>query len=281
MSSGEQVLFDDVRVETWYPPPIPIPPPSNIDSDGFPAQALQVYWVLKNHGYTDDNIFLMLYHTDDNVIDISASDGISNDLAGAIVDVENNDVNSSRFKQELNISKPDSFVSSIRPKDQLIIYMVDHGSNSIVGDGNATFHFEADNSYITETEFFDLVEEINCKRMLINIDICFSGNFLNINSSIGLSWYNIPNSILVSSTTDLFSWYWRDNNNAEGFAGSWFFHHFWDQLNQNQTIGTAYSYARDRTPIGQISSIYEIQMPLIKDNIGINNTWSFNSSIQL
>ncbi|MHA2340133.1 MAG: hypothetical protein ACXACX_22765, partial [Candidatus Hodarchaeales archaeon] len=70
------VLFDDLNIEYWFPPPIPIPIPGNIDTDGFPAQALQVYWILKNHGYTDDNIFLMLYHTGDSVIDINASDGI-------------------------------------------------------------------------------------------------------------------------------------------------------------------------------------------------------------
>lgn len=49
MTGTDMVLFDDIRVERWFPPPIPIPIPSNTDADGFPAQALQVYWVLKNH----------------------------------------------------------------------------------------------------------------------------------------------------------------------------------------------------------------------------------------
>ncbi len=209
MTGTDMVLFDDIKVEYWFPPPIPSPPPSNRDADGFPAQALQVYWILKNHGYTDDNIFLMLYHTNDDIIDIYANDGIPNDLNRtgnlAKVDVENDDVNSSRFKQELNISISGSFASNITKKDQLIIYIVDHGSNNILSDSNATFHFEADDSYITELEFFNLVKQINCERILINIDICFSGNFLNENSNIGQSWYNIPNSILITSTTDVFS----------------------------------------------------------------------------
>jgi len=203
MNSGEQVLFDDIKIEYWFPPPIPTPPPSNTDTDGFPAQALQVYWILKNHGYTDDNIFLMLYHTGDSIIDINASDGIPNDLVGVVIDVENDDVNSSRFKQELNASHSDSFASNISSRDQLIIYMVDHGSNTILADGNATFHFEADNSFITEIEFYNLVKQINYARVLINIDICFSGNFLNENANFGLSWYNIHNSILITSTTNL------------------------------------------------------------------------------
>jgi len=101
MTGTDMVLFDDLRVEYWFPPPIPSPPPSNTDTDGFPAQALQVYWVLKNQGYTDDNIFLMLYHTNDTIIDIDANDPFTNDLnrSGivAVIDVENDDVNSSRF----------------------------------------------------------------------------------------------------------------------------------------------------------------------------------------
>jgi len=282
MTHNDMVFFDDVRVEYWFPPPIPIPPPSNMDSDGFPAQALQVYWVLKNHGYTDDNIFLMLYHTGDNIIDINAFDPYPNDLnrSGTLaeVDVENDDVNASRFKLELNVSISSSFASSIQSNDQLIIYMVDHGSNKILGDGNATFHFEADDSYITELEFFNLVKQIKCERMLINIDICFSGNFLNQDTNIGLSWFNIPNSILITSTTNILSWYWRNNNNPDGFAGSWFFHQFWDQLNQSQTIGAAFNYAINFVPSGYLKSINEIQTPLIQDNLGIKDIWSFTSN---
>jgi ABC-type transport system substrate-binding protein len=134
----DRVNYDDLVVDKWIAvnntnPTDPNPPPSRIDSDGFPAQALHVYWILKSHGYTDadGNIFLMLYHTGDDVIDIKAGDGISNDLnrTGIEIDVENDDVNSSRFKQELNVSISGSFASGIIPKDQLIIFMTDHGSN--------------------------------------------------------------------------------------------------------------------------------------------------------
>jgi hypothetical protein len=285
MTGTDMVLFDDVKVEYWFPPPIPIPVPSNIDSDGFPAQALQVYWILINQGYKDEDIFLMLYHTGDDIIDIDSSDGFLNDLnrsgVEATIDVENDGVNATRFKQELDISSSGSFASSINSKDQLILYMVDHGSNTILGDGNATFHFEADGSYITELEFINLLSQINCERMLINLDFCFSGNFLNENSNIGASWYELPNAVLITSTTDIFSWYWRDNNNADGFAGSWFFHHFWDQLNQNMTIANAFNFAKDWIPSGQVLTVNDIQSPLIYDNLGISATWSFNNTPQL
>ncbi|MHA2473811.1 MAG: C13 family peptidase [Promethearchaeota archaeon] len=281
MTGTDMVLFDDVHVDYWFPPPIPYPIPSSIDSDGFPAQALQVYWILKNHGYSDENIFLMLYHTGDSVIDIDATDGIPNDLVGAVIDVENDDVNASRFIQELDVSFSGSFASSLRGRDQLIIFMTDHGSNKYMGDGNATFHFEADDSVVNETKFVELVSQIPCKRMLINMDFCFSGNFLNSDINIGSSWYNLPNAILITSSSDLLSWYWRDNSNPDGFAGSNFFHQFWDQLDQNQTLITAFNYAKNWVPSFQVRTVDEIQSPLIQDNLGINATWSFSSDPSL
>jgi hypothetical protein len=114
--------------------------------------------------------------------------------------------------------------------------------------------------------------------MLINIDMCFSGNFLNENANIGFSWYNIPNSILITSTTDILSWYWRDSNNADGFAGSWFFHQFWEQINQSQTVGDAFNYAKNFIPSGQVKSINDIQSPLIQDNLAIKDIWYLTNS---
>ena len=279
----DTVQFDDVKIDRWIAvnvtdPTDPNPPPSKVNSDGFPAQALQVYWVLKSHGYTDDNIFLMLYYKNDadGIIDIQVG-GKANDLIDAVIDVIDDDVNASRVKRELNVSAPGSFASNIQAKDQLIIYMGDHGSNAILSDKNATFHFESDNSYITETEFFNLVSRITCVRMMINIDCCFSGNFLNQNSNIGGSWYSIPNSILISAAANVFSWYWINKNNPDGFAGSWFFHQFWDQLNQSQTVAAAFNFAINWIPAGRMTPLAGIQAPLIQDNLGISNSWSFTS----
>ena len=283
---AEGVYYDDLMLDKWISvnntnPTDPNPPPSSVDSDGFPAQALHVYWILKSHEYTDENIFFMLYHTNDPVIDIKAGDGILNDLVGAVIDVENNDVNASRFKQELNVSISGSFASEINSKDQLIIFMTDHGSNAVLGDGNATFHFEADNSFITEFEFYDLVKNINTQRMMINVDSCFSGNFLNQNKNVGQSWYDLPNCLFVSAASNVFSWYWINNNNGDGFAGSWFFHQFWEQLDQNQTVVNAFTFASNFIPWKQWAPLIVTQTPLMHDNLGINTTWSFNSDPSL
>ena len=140
----------------------------------------------------------MLYYTNDLVIDILANDGIANDLTGAFIDVENEDVNASRFKRELNVSISGSFSSKIQPRDQLIIFIVDHGNISPT-DGNVTMYFESDNSTISEFEFYNLVKEIDCERMLINVDFCFSGNFLNPNENFGQTWYDLPNCLFIST----------------------------------------------------------------------------------
>ncbi len=287
---SHEIQFDDIRMDKWIQvnltdPTTPPPPPLNkSNSDGFPAQALQVYKILKKHGYTDDNILLMLYYKDDadGIIDIDKNDGIANDLVGAVIDIANNSVTSTRFKQELNVSISGSFASKIHLEDQVIIYMTDHGSNKVLADGNATFHFESDGKTITELEFYNLVKEIDCTRLLINVDCCFSGNFLSYNSSIGQAWYDIPNSILVSSSSNRLSWYWVNNNNGDGWAGSWFFHVFWDQLDQGQTIQNAYNFAIGFMPaVIPPAPLVQIQNPLMKDNLGVANSWSFSSTPQL
>ena len=283
---GQSVIFDDVKVDRWITTNLthpfnggPPPPQRNLNCDGFPAQALQVYKILKDHGYTDDNIYFMLYYKDDTdgVIDIMQGDGIANDLVGAVLDVENDSVTASNVKQQLNVSVAGSFASGIRPNDHLIIYMVDHGSNRVLADRNATFHFEADGSFITEFEFYDLVSEIKCEQMMINLDCCFSGNFLNQNSSIGAAWYDLPNCVFVSAAANVLSWYWVDNVNGDMFAGSWFFHVFWDQLDQDQTINTAFNTAQNFVPAGKGMPLALIQVPMMQDNLGIAGTWTLNT----
>jgi len=284
------IYFDNIEIYKWVlvdldnptDPGTP-PPPSGINSDGFPAQALQVYWILKNHGYTDENIFLMLYYKDDadGIIDISIFDKYTNDLIHdgdpAVIDVANDSVTASRFKQELNVSYTSSFASKIHPEDYLIIYMVDHGSNKVLPDGNATFHFEADNSWITEFEFYDLVKLIECQRMMINVDCCFSGNFLNADANIGQSWYDIDNCIMVSASSNLLAWYYINNMNHDGFAGSWFFHMFWDALNRTDNIEGAFNHAFYWPPAARGMPLFLIQNPMWYDNMGINTTLSFIS----
>ena len=284
---NKAVFFDNIKIDKWISvnvtnPVEPPPSPGGINSDGFPAQTLQVYWILKNHGYTDENIFFMLYWKNDidGLVNIYRNDGILDDTVGANIDVLDDDVNASRFKQELNVTIPGSFANSINSNDYLIIYMCDHGSNKILPDGNATFHFEADNSVISELGFYNLVKDITCKRIMINVDCCFSGNFLNGDNNVGSSWYNIPNCIMVTASSNSPSWYWINNANGDGWAGSWFFHVFWDKLDENETINSAYNVAISFIPFNQ-APLFIVQNPLMYDNMGIAATLSFNSDPSL
>jgi len=83
---------------------------------------------------------------------------------------------------------------------------------------------------------------------------------------------------LITSIIDILSLYWEDNNNADGFAGSWFFHQFWEQINQSPTVGDAFNSAKNFVLSGQVKSINEIQSPLIQDNLGIKDTWYLTNS---
>ncbi len=287
---GPIAHLDNVKIDKWIA--VNNTDPTNqgsspsapyLDCDGFPAQILQIYWILKNQGYTDENILLMIYNKNDadGKIDIYASwhplDTTTDDLAGAAVDVANDSVTAARVKWELNISTG-GFASQIQPNDQLIIAMTDHGSNVILGDGNATFHFEADNSYITEHEFFGLVKEINCSRMMINIDCCFSGNFIQSNPGV---YYDVPNAVLVSASNNVAAWYWINNQNLDGFAGSWFFNPFWEQLSYGIDIMNAFIFAKNFIPFGRKNPVGATQMPLIYDPKNWANTWSFVSNPKL
>jgi hypothetical protein len=198
----------------------------------------------------------------------------TNNLEGAVIDVEDDGVTAARLKLELNTSG--GFVSEIQPNDQLIITLTDHGSNAVLPDGNATFHFEADNSYITEVEFFDLVKEIVCSRMMINIDCCFSGNF--IQSSPGV-YYNVPNAVLISASSNVAAWYWIDN--SKGWAGSWFFNQFWEQLSYGIDIMNAFIFAKNFVPFGRINPLGLTQRPYIHDPNNWGFTWSFVSNPKL
>ena len=134
-----------------------------------------------------------------------------------IIDVSGNDVNKSRFIKELNGSIAGSWASKIKSKDEVLIYMVDHGSTVWDPSGNATFHFDT-GGFVTEQEVDNLLKTFKCKRLILMADMCFAGNFIQpfLNSA--------PNRILIgSSAPPRLSWYWVMAT-VNHYAGSFFFH---------------------------------------------------------
>lgn len=252
------VWFDDVSMWHYGDNPNPLP-----DRDGFPAQALQAYYVLKNHGYGDAHITLMLYHTNDAFIDIEG-DGV-NDLTNATIDVEDDAVTKARFVTEMQ-----NLAAATDANDEVLMYMVDHGDN--VG-GTAYFCFEFGSENISEQEMALLLNNFTCERMTVLVDSCFSGNFISSLSG--------ANRILVAAAgDDNLAKYWPTANPpSENYAGSWFFHPFWGRIDAGDSVQSAYNSACSTVPTSRDpyagQTVAQIQNPQLDDGVGDAGTYTF------
>lgn len=256
------VLFDTVKMSHYEY----VDNPSTLENqDAFPAQTLQAYWALKNNGYDDDHIVLMLYHTGDSFISID--DNTVNALTGAAVDVEDDDVTKGRLENEIR-----DLAAAVENDDEVLIYLVDHGSY----DNNAYFHFETGDN-ISGQELDNWLDQITCARMTVLVDSCYSGDF--ITSPLSQS-----GRILVSACgppDDNLAKYWTGVSPSENipFAGSWFFHPFWENIAAGDSIGTAYSNACNYIPTQSGTyagmTVNSIQSPRLLDNVGDAGAYSF------
>ncbi len=270
-----EVFFDTLRVNLTINVTNPGSSANQTQTDGFPAQAIQSYWALRNNSWKDENIFLMINAGD---TDVRVWNPFLNDYTytAPYIDVVGNDVNRSRFIRELNASIPGSFASKIKSKDEVLIYMIDHGGNIFdptpIDKGNATFHFDT-GGFVTERLTNDLLNTINCKLLILMADMCFAGNFIQpfLSSS--------PNRILIgSSAPNRLSWYWVMATNFH-FAGSFFFHDFWLSLRtQGNTLMNAFTAGQNHVPWNNPAPVQAIQGPLgpgvsYIDNVGTFNSW--------
>jgi len=205
------------------------------DVDAMPAQALHAYLVLNDRGYREDEIYLMLYHPNDNLIDVNG-DG-ENDLPKVVIDVENYQVNKENLVAWLEK------ISNISDRyDEIIIYIVAHGEQT---NGNfSAFSFE-NGGRITSKEFTEYLKPIKYRKMILLLDFCYSGNF----GSVLIK----PGRVIVASAEDnKISWYywnWRLNETDKkifGSSGSVFFHPFWNKVKEGATIQEAYQYGREK-----------------------------------
>lgn len=218
-------------VNTWDD----FPESNATDVPAMPSQILQAYYTLKNLGYDDTRITLLLYHSSQDFIDFN-SDGL-NDLNQAIIDVENNAINKTRLSQEL--SRITSLLNGTA--EQMIIYVVGHGS---LGPPSSYLTFENGDS-LSCNEFAEWLGNFSCAQTVFLLDFCYSGNFAN-------ALVDKPNRLIVTSSDSIHeSWYyWNWNLNSSdrvvyGSSGSAFFHPFWKRLDEGATIQGAFSYARE------------------------------------
>jgi hypothetical protein len=207
------------------------------NGDSFPGQALQAYFVLKEKGYNDDKIFLLVYHSGDNFIDFDYD--FNNDLNNAVIDVDNEEVNKTRFIHVL-----DYLSNIITVKDNFLIYLTGHGKYDEKGISSISFE---NGDLITQVELGSLLDKIMCNKMIILLDFCYSGDF-NVT-------LNKPGRTLITaSANNVKSWfYWDwgrylspDNKRIFGDSGSAFFHPFWLKWNENTSIEDAYLYGNEQ-----------------------------------
>jgi hypothetical protein len=235
--------------------------------DTFPAQALQAYRALKNVGYTDDEITLMVYHTGDDFID-GDGDGV-NDLDLAVIDYENDKVNLKSLKEELTRI---AFYSD--ESTEVVIYVVSHGAYS--GYDNA-FSFE-DGSRISSSEFFSLLAPIKSANVFLFLDFCYSGGFVGGNYPFKgvYIWAASENNL------DLFYWNFKIMPQAEkvifGEDGSVFFHPFWKAIKEGSGVTDAFEYGRSQLLRWQRvdPTVYRqgVDLPLKQQpNMHIENGW--------
>jgi glycosylphosphatidylinositol transamidase (GPIT) subunit GPI8 len=135
--------------------------------DSFPAQSIQAYLALKKLGYQDDQITLMVYHTNDDLVDVDG-DG-NNDLGKAVIDYENGAVTKENLRAELM-----RLASTAGSDSEVVIYIVGHGGYA---EGNVVFAFE-DGSRVSYEELIGWLDGLNSNRVVLLFDFCYSGSFL-------------------------------------------------------------------------------------------------------
>ena len=216
-------------VNTWND----FPSENTTDVDAMPAQALQAYFALRSIGFSDEDVYLMLYHPNQSLIDVDG-DG-SNDLEQATID--NDVVDMANLGAAL-----ENLASNLTQYDEAIVYVVGHGYN--MSESSSAFSFE-NGDLVTETEFDRWLDLIECKHLTILLDFCYSGDFAGSLKDTG--------RLIVSAAEDgKESWYYWDwarllnttNKAVYGNSGSAFFHPFWKKFGEGTTIEDAYDYGK-------------------------------------
>ncbi|MEA2054570.1 MAG: PKD domain-containing protein [Candidatus Thermoplasmatota archaeon] len=255
------------------------------NSDGFPAQGLQAYYTLKAHGYRDDHIIFMLWHDNDNNISIY---GGHNDLLGPPPQIGGPNIppqidysHASSLPEgvnnwyELLHYKINVLASSVGPNDDILIYLVNHGNYSDETN-KAVFCFEDGSSDLPEDIFDSWVDTINCKRLTILVDTCYSGDFIDASSDPGFDSGidNETNRILISESGHCAGWSYTSST-EDNWAGSFFFHPFFEKIDEGKSIREAYDYAVSYIPSGEIKNVSELQDSQLIDNMGDSNAYTF------
>lgn len=218
--SSQASKKDAILINTWNDFP------NASDVNAYPYQILQAYDVLKSQGYEDDNIYLFLYHLNNNI-----------NTNGVVIDYENENIKNSTF---LNIIR--SLSNEISYNDSVLIYIVAHGNRC---GYNTMITFE-NNDSIKQDVLIKNIKLLNCNKIIILLDFCYSGNFI---SSLKAS-----NKLIITASDGSHQawnyWDWTnltgEDKTIYGDSGSAFFHPFWYSLKYNGDYVTAFNYGKEK-----------------------------------
>lgn len=205
-------------------------------------------------------------------------DGIQGNGDDPVIDVDNKAVTKTAFQQQIT-----NLANQVTRDDEVLLYVVNHGR--IYGTPQrCQIYFEDDTGgtagHYLDAATLDLwLDQIECKRMTVLIDMCRTENF--VESAPGLT--EEPNRLLIGAAGDInniaHAWYqarYQHPTDGSHFAGSWFFNLFWERITNSDTVQAAYQYALKASDImaENHDPPYAYQYPFLIDKVRDADSYS-------
>ncbi len=131
-----------------------------------------IYETLLSYGYDEDKIYILFADGTDPAIDQSGGVNSDPDLDGD----GDWDIGYSCTISNLDLVF-DELADMLGPFDQLFIYSTDHGGGGGAGDDDVYLVGWGEN--IDDSVFAGMLSDIECGRMVITMEQCFSGGFID------------------------------------------------------------------------------------------------------
>jgi len=263
---------------------------SDDDEDGrFISNALQAYYALKNHGYDDEHIILILCHNTQNIVHLDdlkvnilfGPDGKKGTRDDPIIDYDiplSWPLNVFGMKASLALGMWE-LSQKVKENDEVLIYLRNHGS---LDAQHWTYFCFEDGSRVREDVFAKWLDMIKCHKLVFVGDFCHSGCFIDESHSSApdrINGMNKPKRILISAcdcgTGNSFSFMDEPPKPPlpGDFCGSFFGYPFWKALNAGKSYKDAFENAKAFIPPTYAKSVDEMQHPQMGDRNG-NADWN-------
>ncbi len=222
---------------------------------GMPAQGLQAYFVLRyHHNIPDNRIFFALWHDNINRVSFDRRQPNQNAFGGRdfnvatpgdnpVIDCDHNRrYNNQNFGsmravlQQMIMDLANAINNAGEQQNaEVLIYLVGHGASNPPQFNQ--FQFQSDDTPVTRQavtpqQLNQWLNQIQCRKMVILLDFCYSGGFINALMA--------NNRIIVTSTDQRSLALFPAAGNNCGWS---FFNRFWREIDANQPIQVAFNRA--------------------------------------